>query len=179
MRRQGRIILDALTTLSLLLCLAFAALWVRGYWRWDVLGWTRPARPDAESGVLYVWSAGGGAAVYAGFCSPASVGRLTEEGWYWHATAVQPIPYAGGWPVNRWGLAFDTLRRPHIRWARVIFPAWLAAALFAAPPGHRLARALRRRRRARHCRCANCGYDLRATPGRCPECGTAPAAARN
>ena len=51
-------------------------------------------------------------------------------------------------------------------------PAWLAVLVFAIPPGLWLLRRLRRRRTVGEGRCAVCGYDLRATPERCPECGT-------
>jgi hypothetical protein len=48
--------------------------------------------------------------------------------------------------------------------------AGLPPALWIAAAVHRLAR---RRRRKINGLCAGCGYDLRATPGRCPECGSA------
>lgn len=50
-------------------------------------------------------------------------------------------------------------------------PLWFPAVLFGAGPLLSLARYGHRRRRRCAGRCQKCGYDLRATPGRCPECG--------
>jgi hypothetical protein len=58
---------------------------------------------------------------------------------------------------------------------RVWLPYWLLAVAAAALPLGRLVARVRRSRRVRLNLCAACGYDLRATPGRCPECGAAPA----
>jgi hypothetical protein len=69
----------------------------------------------------------------------------------------------GGWLLGTWGtldLAID--------WWRVI-------AVGAILPVVRLVKLITGRRRPCD-HCATCGYDLRATPERCPECGTVPTA---
>lgn len=58
----------------------------------------------------------------------------------------------------------------------VFVPFWLPTLLAAAMPGTWLARkwlANRPAARLKRGLCPRCGYDLRATPDRCPECGTA------
>ena len=50
-------------------------------------------------------------------------------------------------------------------------PYWSIALPAAAVGACGFAGALRRRARHRSGRCPACGYDLRATPERCPECG--------
>jgi hypothetical protein len=61
-----------------------------------------------------------------------------------------------------------------LRYRQLAVPYWLLAALAAVAPLARGWSAARRRARRRRGRCAACAYDLRATPGRCPECGAIP-----
>jgi hypothetical protein len=55
--------------------------------------------------------------------------------------------------------------------AYVAIPIWFLLPLLGFLPGRAVVRRLRERRHARVGTCRVCGYDLRASPERCPECG--------
>jgi hypothetical protein len=71
-------------------------------------------------------------------------------------------PSTGGKPV------------PQYNWSEVFgFPYSVAVAATAPLPALRAMKRMKRRLRASKGLCTRCGYDLRATPDRCPECGDA------
>jgi hypothetical protein len=67
-------------------------------------------------------------------------------------------------------LTADDTTAGRFRSWQVLVPLWFATLLFGALPALRLYRRLRRPHPPGLC--PACDYDLRATPGRCPECGT-------
>ena len=123
--------------------------------------------------------------------SPEVAGRdLEQVRWLWHRSDFHPgTAVDSGWKYARWktargpgtwewsflGAAAGSYERDwHVR-----VPCSALAVALALPPAAWLAGWHRRRRakgRRRAGLCANCGYDLRASPERCPECGTAVAA---
>jgi hypothetical protein len=60
-----------------------------------------------------------------------------------------------------------------VRRRHIVVPLWLPAWALAMPPAVALQRYRVRRRRLREGLCLGCGYDLRASADRCPECGQA------
>lgn len=58
------------------------------------------------------------------------------------------------------------MRAGYGRWLLLAAPAGMGVLLIG------LAELRRDEHRKRSGLCRNCGYDLRATPNRCPECGT-------
>lgn len=83
-----------------------------------------------------------------------------------------PASVIGGLPHVVYVCDYDDAGMRHfLHIHAVLFNCWLVLLATTPLPIIAFADAIRRRRRRKVGRCLSCGYDLRATPDRCPECG--------
>jgi hypothetical protein len=78
--------------------------------------------------------------------------------------------YCAGWYVNAAVAALYAPSHPRPKWFQLIYgvPLLISPAISVWLDLRRMVE----RQRKRNGRCVRCGYDLRATPDCCPECGT-------
>jgi hypothetical protein len=166
MPRLARWLLNALTVLSLLLCVAVVGFWVRSYsWLDEVDSW------GADSHLSLI-SHDGSLTV-----ERQNVGSTVHPNWRW--TSFSPPPK---WALaTSWFAGFgrrdvtvtirDLTITRRVRITDTAVPYWVPVVLAASLPSLRLHLA---RRRTRPGFCRRCRYDLTANvSGVCPECGTA------
>ena len=185
----------------MLFFIATVALWIRSYWISDKLHWSRLASRDAEPGAyagkigwVDVWAVRGRLAVLVG-TGRAYLNDEDIHDWPLHIrhesdpagmVRTEEVESPDPWLVANENPPFYHV---YFNWGGFAcyrndlgdapehngtLPLWFLASVTAIGPlwATRSA-ALRRRRKLRRSRglCVNCGYDLRATPDRCPECG--------
>ena len=169
MKRLLRWFFNIAALFSTLLGLAVGVIGVRSYWIGDMWIWYDP--DPYASNMLRV---GHGYIQYAWYDVSRMTGLNVAPGHYREdtpdASRFSNLP-AGQTHFTFAGLRFDEnkgnyngyrLAQMHLAW-----PVILSAIL----PSLWLMLYRRRRRRGRIGLCRVCGYDLRASPGRCPECG--------
>jgi hypothetical protein len=155
-----------LVTCSLFLCVAVCLMWVRNLWVSDLFE-VRLKRQCwqllSERSIVHVSRSS------RGYDDALGVAWSSERDGF-HGP---PLPRRWGYGSFRYG---D--HRGEVLVREWWMPHWALAMVTGAWPGMLAVRWCRRRHlaHARAGRCRSCGYDLRATPGRCPECGIVPGA---
>ena len=164
------------TFISTLLLVTTVILWLRSCWRADIGGLLlHQGRVQAAAscrGKVYF------------FFSDLQLGE--ERAWTLDAESGDPDEFLRArdgllvFPaLDRVALGFRLAKAPpKAMWVPatywiVVLPHWFITIVFAILPAVWLRHRLRLRRRVKRRLCRRCGYDLRFSAGRCPECGEA------
>jgi hypothetical protein len=170
-RAMRRKLLPLCSAVSLLLFAATCALWVRSDWAGDYVSW------GDKRGLGGAITGRGDVMVYGEWVVEDGV-EMGEWAWGLKRESREPTDLGKMRPaymqshVDGFGFRYETGRRgEQVRNVEVYVPLWTLALASSVLPAARLLRRVSRARRLVRGRCCSCGYDLRATPQRCPECG--------
>lgn len=175
-----------LSALSLLLCVGVVVLWVRSYWREDRISVAYGAGPyramSVRLGELHFQRAGNWPVpIWSDedrFRAESS--DVADDG-QWDDLYPRPErlrAYSGFRYLNgyHWYHGTDEKGNPAVDTVEVdviTMPLWFIAGGATIMPMLWLWIRFVAWHRNRCCLCLHCGYDLRASPDRCPECGNA------
>ena len=195
LRRLRKWLIRGVAAVSLLMALGTAAMWVRSYWCLDWVSYTVHQGADGNYDLSTSCRAAQveGQLQFEWVRDFSILGRdLGPNEWYRNYQTIGP---GGLISLNgRNQGQFDLYVRSNRAWHGFAFgaqtpkvsgdepiehvyfvslPHWFLLAVGLLLPAYALLKAISGRRYAAgHCQV--CGYDLRATPERCPECGTVP-----
>jgi hypothetical protein len=158
--------------ISMVLCMATLTMWGLSYWRFQGIIYYEA---DRGRGIQNVFGEVQIVTVRfraLGVVPPEKLGWSFENREADEALKLSPVLEEA---KSLFGFAFASVDHPpDYRLRAIAIPHWFLALLFTILPAIRLRIAVRSRQSTGHC--PQCGYDLRATPERCPECGAKPAA---
>jgi hypothetical protein len=156
------------TAMSLVVCLGLAALIVRSWIQADTIAYFQDDGSQggigSRRGTLYLmWD------------TPFAANGMPPREYRWLSWPV-PEPPMKPRTVSFLGFRYYSMsnwRANSLPTRFCAIPLWFFLVLTGAMPMAWAWRRVRRRLRVRDGCCAGCGYDMRATPERCPECGLA------
>jgi hypothetical protein len=171
-----RIFVKAAAALSVFLLVASVILWVRSYFVGHLIRHIGPDVIPHRSYFISSTTGGLSLSIYEQTWKDPAVGGgryppgFSFERW---DSRAEPFIWPSGTSANALGFAAEHKSLGEGEDYTLVVPYYALTLALLAPPLVWWVRFRRRARAAAGLRCAGCGYDLRATPDRCPECGRA------